>query len=414
MVPRIFPETASPDAKRAILAKGLRAIGDGYVSIILPAYLLALGYGALEIGALMTATLLGSAGLVFLAGMITARFGERRPLLAASALMVFTGLGFAGFQAFWPLLLIAFVGTLNPSAGDVSVFLPLEQSLLARSVGEKDRTLLFAFYSVSGSLMGAAGTLIAAFSDIGPKWLGIGTLDAMRLLFVLYAVLGAAAALLYSGVSDPHSKGEASPHVPLGPSRRIVYQLTALFSVDAFGGGFFVQTILALWLLQAFHLPVAAASTIFFWTNLFTAASYLAAVPIARRFGLVNTMVFTHLPSNLCLVLIPFVPNLAIVIGLLMLRSLLSQMDVPTRTSYVMAVVTPPERPAAASLTAVPRSLASAVSPIIAGYLISLSNFGWPLLIGGALKIAYDLTLLRMFRHIRPPEENTDATPSGR
>ena len=405
---RIFPETASADAKRVILAKGLRAIGDGYVSIVLPAYLLALGYDAFEIGALMTATLLGSASLVFLAGMITARFGERRPLLAASALMMFTGLGFAGFQAFWPLLLIAFIGTLNPSSGDVSVFLPLEQSLLARSVGEKDRTLLFAFYSVSGSLMGAFGTLLAAFTDLGPRWLGIGALDIMRLLFVLYAAIGGAAVLIYRGVSETQFTLGETPHIPLGASRGIVYRLTALFSVDAFGGGFFVQTILALWLLQAFQLPVATTSTIFFWTNLFTAASYLAAVPIARRFGLINTMVFTHLPSNLCLVLIPFMPNLAIVIGLLLLRSLLSQMDVPTRTSYVMAVVTPPERPAAASLTAVPRSLASAVSPIIAGYLISLSTFGWPLLIGGVLKIGYDLTLLAMFRHIRPPEERVN------
>jgi MFS family permease len=407
---RIFPETASADAKRAITAKGLRAIGDGYVSIVLPAYLLALGYDAFEIGALMTATLLGSASLVFLAGMITARFGERRPLLAASSLMIFTGLSFAEFQTFWPLLLIAFIGTLNPSSGDVSVFLPLEQSLLARSVGEKDRTLLFAFYSVSGSLMGAFGTLFAAVTDLGPKWLGIGALDTMRLLFVLYAALGVAAALIYRGVSETRLKLGETPHVPLGVSRPIVYRLTALFSVDAFGGGFFVQTILALWLLQAFHLPVATASTIFFWTNLLTAASYLAAVPIARRFGLINTMVFTHLPSNLCLVLIPFMPNLAIVIGLLMLRSLLSQMDVPTRTSYVMAVVTPPERPAAASLTAVPRSLASAASPIIAGYLISLSSFGWPLLIGGVLKIGYDLTLLMMFRHIHPPEEGVNST----
>jgi MFS family permease len=402
---RIFPVTASADAKRVILAKGLRAIGDGYVSIVLPAYLLALGYDAFEIGALMTATLLGSASLVFLAGMITARFGERRPLLAASALMIFTGLSFAEFQTFWPLLLIAFIGTLNPSSGDVSVFLPLEQSLLARSVGEKDRTLLFAFYSVSGSLMGAFGTLVAAVTDFGPRWLGISALDMMRLLFVLYAALGVAAALIYRGVSDTRIKAGGTPHVPLGLSRGIVYRLTALFSVDAFGGGFFVQTILALWLLQAYRLPVVTTSTIFFWTNLLTAASYLAAVPIARRFGLINTMVFTHLPSNLCLVLIPFMPNLAIVIALLLLRSLLSQMDVPTRTSYVMAVVTPPERPAAASLTAVPRSLASAVSPIIAGYLISLSSFGWPLLIGGLLKIGYDLTLLAMFRHIRPPEE---------
>ena len=403
---RIFPVTASADAKRVILAKGLRAIADGYVSIVLPAYLLALGYDAFEIGALMTATLLGSASLVFLAGMITARFGERRPLLAASALMIFTGLSFAGFQTFWPLLLIAFIGTLNPSSGDVSVFLPLEQSLLARSVGDKDRTLLFAFYSVSGSLMGAFGTLFAAFTDLGPRWLGIDALDIMRLLFVLYAAIGCMAALIYRGVSETRIKVGGTPHVPLGVSRPIVYRLTALFSVDAFGGGFFVQTILALWLLQALHLPVATTSTIFFWTNLFTAASYLAAVPIARRFGLINTMVFTHLPSNLCLVLIPFMSNLGVVIGLLLLRSLLSQMDVPTRTSYVMAVVTPPERPAAASLTAVPRSLASAVSPIIAGYLISLSTFGWPLLIGGVLKIGYDLTLLAMFRHIRPPEES--------
>jgi MFS family permease len=411
---RIFPETASPDAKRAILARGLRAIGDGYVSIVLPAYLLELGYDAFQIGALMTATLLGSASLVFLAGMITGRLGERRPLLAASALMMFTGLGFAGFQTFWPLLLIAFIGTLNPSSGDVSVFLPLEQSLLARSVGDKDRTLLFAFYSVSGSLMGAFGTLLAAVTDLGPRWFGIDTLETMRLLFVLYAALGAAAALIYRGVSETRIKVGEMPHVPLGASRRIVYRLTALFSLDAFGGAFFVQTILALWLLQAFQLPVAAAATIFFWTNLFAAASYLAAVPIARRFGLINTMVFTHLPSNLCLVLIPFMPNLAVVIGLLMLRSLLSQMDVPTRTSYVMAVVTPPERPAAASLTAVPRSLASAVSPIIAGYLLSLSTFGWPLLIGGILKIGYDLTLLRMFRHIRPPEEGINSHASQR
>jgi len=411
---RIFPETASADAKRAILARGLRAIGDGYVSIVLPAYLLGLGYDAFQIGALMTATLLGSASLVFLAGMITARFGERRPLLAASVLMMFTGLGFAGFQAFWPLLLIAFIGTLNPSSGDVSVFLPLEQSLLARSVGDKDRTLLFAFYSVSGSLMGAFGTLFAAVTDLGPRWLGIDALDTMRLLFVLYAALGAAAALIYRGVSETRVKVGGTPHVPLGASRGIVYRLTALFSLDAFGGAFFVQTILALWLLQAFQLPVATAATIFFWTNLFAAASFLAAVPIARRFGLINTMVFTHLPSNLCLVLIPFMPNLAVVIGLLMLRSLLSQMDVPTRTSYVMAVVTPPERPAAASLTAVPRSLASAVSPIIAGYLLSLSTFGWPLLIGGILKIGYDLTLLAMFRHIRPPEEGINSHASQR
>ena len=409
---RLFPDTASTDAKRVIVAKGLRAIGDGYVSIVLPAYLLSLGYSGLEVGALMTATLLGSAIMTLLAGLITARFGDRRPLLAASGLMIFTGLGFAGLQAFWPMLLVAFIGTLNPSSGDVSVFLPLEQSLLARSVDEKDRTLLFAFYSVAGSLMGAFGTLIASFTDFAPQWIGISMLDTMRLLFLAYALIGVVAALIYRGISEHGTLSGEKPHAVLGPSRHIVYRLTALFAVDAFGGGFFVQTILALWLFQRFHLPVSVASTIFFWTSLLTAASFFVAVRVARRFGLVNTMVFTHLPANICLLVIPFVSNLAVVIGLLLVRSALSQMDVPTRTSYVMAVVTPPERPAAASVTSVPRSLASAVSPIIAGYLLSLSSFGWPLLIGGALKIGYDLTLLMMFRRIRPPEEISVRVPS--
>jgi MFS family permease len=406
---RLFSATATPDAKRVIIAKGLRAIGDGYVSIILPVYLLSLGYSGFEIGALMTATLLGSALMTLLAGAITARFGDRKPLLAASGLMIFTGLGFSGLQAFWPLLLVAFLGTLNPSAGDVSVFLPLEQSLLARSAEPRDRTLLFAFYSVSGSLMGALGTLLASVSDFGPKWLGISPLDTMRLLFLLYAGIGVIAAFVYRDVSDTHTAHGEKPSAPLGPSRAIVYRLTALFSVDAFGGGFFVQTILALWLFQAFHLPVSVASTIFFWTNLLAAASFFVAVPVARRFGLINTMVFTHLPSNLCLVVIPFVSDIRVVIALLIVRSLLSQMDVPTRTSYIMAVVTPPERAAAASVTSVPRSLASAISPIIAGYLIGLSSFGWPLLIGGILKIGYDLTLLAMFRSIRPADEHPSA-----
>jgi len=216
---RLFPETAEADAKRIIVAKGLRAIGDGYVSLVLPAYLLLLGYSAVQIGALMTATLLGSAIMTFLTGMITARFGTKRPLLAASALMIFTGLGFALLHEFWPLLLVAFIGTLNPSAGDVSMFLPLEQSLLARSVGDKDRTLLFAFYSVSGSLMAAVGTLVASVSDFGPRSLGISQLDTMRLLFVVYALRGAAAALIYRRVAEQSAGSSEKQHTPEGPSR---------------------------------------------------------------------------------------------------------------------------------------------------------------------------------------------------
>jgi MFS family permease len=402
---QLFPQTATADAKRLVWAKGLRAVGDGYVSILLPAYLMALGHSPFAVGVLTTATLLGSASLTLLTGLTISRFGHRRALLAASALMILTGLGFASVEAFWPLLLVAFVGTLNPSSGDVSVFLPMEQSLLTRSVADRDRTDLFARYSLAGALMGAFGTLLAAVPDRAAANLGITFVEAVQAMFVLYALIGVAAGLLYRGLSDVRRGLPRTVDPPLGPSRSIVYRMTALFSIDAFGGGFLVQTILALWLLQTFDLPVATAATIFFWTSLCSAASQLAAAPLARRIGLVNTMVFTHLPSSLCLIAIPFIPNLGVVIGLLMVRSLLSQMDVPTRTSYVMAVVTPPERPAAASLTSVPRSLASAVSPVIAGYLMTISGFAWPLLIGGALKIGYDLALLAMFRHIRPPEE---------
>ena len=402
---RLFPATANANAKRLIGARGLRAVADGYVSILLPAYLLALGLDAFEVGVLTAATLLGSAGLTLFAGLVTARFGHRRPLLAAAGLMVLTGLGFAGLQAFWPLLLIAFVGTINPSTGDVSVFLPLEQSLLAQSVSDRDRTALFVRYSLAGSLMGAAGTLLAALPDIVVGWWGATPLQIMQGLFLLYAVIGLASAMIYRRIDEPRPVHSLARGEPLGPSRKVVYRLAALFSIDAFAGGLIVQSMLALWLFQVFGMSVAEAANLFFWSNLLSAVSYLAAVPLANRIGLIRTMVFTHLPSSLCLVAIPFVSSLPVVVGLLLLRSLLSQMDVPTRNSYVMAVVTPGERAAAASLTSVPRSLASGIGPVISGYLIMLSGFGWLLLIAGLLKIGYDLALLAMFSHVRPPEE---------
>lgn len=400
----LFPETATTDAKRLVVARGLRAIGDGFVSILLPAYLLALGHSPFEVGVLTTATLAGSAILTLLTGAITARFGHRRPLLWAAGLMVLTGIGFAGFRSFWPLLVVAFVGTLNPSSGDVSVFYPLEQSLLARSVGAKDRTQLFAHYSLAGSLMGAVGTLLAALPDAASARFGLAPAVAMQAMFLLYAGAGVVAAALYRDLSKDHEVQRDAVR-PLGPSRAMVYRLTVLFSVDSFGGGFLVQSILVLWLFQRFKLPVSEAADIFFWTGLLTAGSYLVAAPLARRIGLIKTMVFTHLPSSLCVMLIPFMSDLRIVIALLLVRALLSQMDVPARSSYVMAVVTEAERPAAASLTAVPRSLASAISPVIAGYMIALTSFGWPILIGGTLKAVYDLTLLAMFSRVRPPEE---------
>jgi predicted MFS family arabinose efflux permease len=234
---------------------------------------------------------------------------------------------------------------------------------------------------------------------------GLEIKQALQIAFLLYASLGVGALLLYRRLPDESIDASAAPLEPLRKSRAIILTLAALFSLDAFAGGLVVQSLLALWLFQQFGLSLAATGAIFFCTGVLSAVSYLVAVQIAKRIGLVNTMVFTHLPSSLCLLLIPFMSSLGPVIVLLLIRSALSQMDVPTRTSYVMAVVTPGERAAAASVTAVPRSLASAASPIFAGLLLSVSGFGWPLLIAGALKIVYDILLLAMFRNVHPPEE---------
>jgi hypothetical protein len=320
--------------------------------------------------------------------------------------MFLTGIGFASLQTFWPLLLVAFVGTLNPSSGDVSIFLPLEQSLLSQSVADDERTSLLARYSVVSAVLSGFGTLLAGLPEFVARRADANLLGAMRAMFLLYALIGLAAAAIYRQLFEPQPDvAAAEPRAPLGPSRNVVYRLAALFSIDAFGGGFLIQTILALWLLRTYGLSVVATASLFFWSNLLSAASYLAAPAIARRIGLIRTMVFTHLPSNLCLIAIPFTADLHATVVLLLLRSLLSQMDVPTRGSYVMAVVTPPERPAAAAVTSVPRSLAAAISPTLAGYLLTVSAFGWPLLIGGTLKSIYDLMLLVMFQHVRPPEE---------
>lgn len=402
-----LPPSATRDASLLLTSRGLRAFGDGVVSIVLPAYLLARGCDAAQVGLLITMTLLGSAASTLLIGFLASRYPRKRLLIVLSLLMVATGLAFASFSAFWPLVVVAFLGTVNPSTGDVSPILPLEQAALAETVLDKERTALFARYSLVGTLAGAAGVLSAGIVDVLDD--RMAALRAMQFVFVGYAAIGVAALLVYRGLSAGLDHADKRKAVPLGPSRGIVFKLAALFSLDSFGSGFFVQSLLAVWLFERFQLSVATAAQIFFGMGLLSALSYLAAVPLARKIGLINTMVFTHLPANFCLMAVPFAPSLPIAIALLMGRGLLSQMDVPTRTSYVMAVVTPAERAAAASVTAVPRSLASALSPGFAGWLLTLSPFGWPLVIGGALKVVYDLTLLAMCRSVRPPEERVDS-----
>ena len=396
---------SSTSVRRLLWVRGLRAFGDGYVSLLLPVYLISLGLTPFQVGIIATGTLLGSGVLTLLVGLHAYRFRYRALLLVAAALMTATGLGFATITAFWPLLVVAVAGTLNPSSGDVSVFLPLEHSVLARVVDDRQRTAVFARYSLVGALVGALGALISGLPEILSTALRVSIQTAYQSMFLLYAALGVASALIYRKLPARIAAEAEAPAAPLHDSKRIVYTLAALFSLDAFGGGFIVQSLLALWLFQKYQLSMAVAGTLFFWTGVLSAFSYLIATRIAQRIGLVNTMVFTHLPSSVLLLLVPFAPSFAWAVVLLLARSALSQMDVPTRSSYVMAVVAPNERAAAASITSVPRSLASAVSPLVAGYLLGLSSFGWPLIIAGGVKIAYDLMLLATFRRVRPPEE---------
>jgi len=402
------PSTAGSTASGAVAyllaARALRDFGDGFVAILLPVYLTALGFSPFEIGAIATAALLGSALLTLGIGLIGSRHDRQRLLLAGASLMIATGVAFALVHDFALLLVVAFAGTINPSAGSVSVFVPLEHAVLSDEVSAQSRTRMFARYSLIGALSAAFGALAAA----SPEYLstaGIDQLTAIKAMFVLYALLGIAGCLLYARIRRRPAQASGEAAAALGPSRHIVYRLAALFSLDAFAGGFVVQSLLALWLFERFDLSLSTASLFFFWSGVLSAFSFPVAAWISRRVGLINTMVFTHIPSSLCLIVAALAPTLTLALALLLVRAALSQMDVPTRSSYVMAVVTEAERPAAASFTSVPRSLAAAASPAIAGALFAASFQVLPLLICGTLKIVYDLLLLTQFRHVKPPEE---------
>jgi MFS family permease len=385
-------------------ARGVRGFGDGFAIIILPAYLSAIGFSPGQIGLVASASLLGTALLTLAVGFIAPRHDLRKLLLGGAVLMACTGLAFPNFDAFALIAIVAFAGTVNPSTGDLGVLVPLEHAMLAHGVSDHERTRTFARYSLIGALSMAAGSLAAALPDF-MVLADIGRLSAFKIMFYAYAALGLVSVALYRYL--PHVvMADARPNAPLGPSRGVVYKLAALFSLDAFAGGFVVQSLLALWLFERFDLSLSAASLFFFWSSVLSAFSYPVAAWLAKRIGLINTMVYTHIPSSIFLILAAFSPNLILALGLLLVRSALSQMDVPTRTSYVMAVVTPAERTAAASVTAVPRSLASSISPAMTGALLATSFAGLPLIVCGILKIVYDVALLYTFRHVKPPEEN--------
>ncbi|HTO52573.1 MAG TPA: MFS transporter [Myxococcota bacterium] len=391
------------DSLRLTVARGLRGFADGAVSVVLPAYLLGIGLSQVQVGAIATATLVGSALLTLCVGLAGGRFAARQVLLASCALLALTGLGFASQTALAPLLLVAFVGTMNPTAGDVSIFLPTEQALLAESPDVRERTATFARYNVAGALLGAAGSLAAGLPELAARRFGVPLDAALRAVFVSYAAVALPLVALYLGLGSGASAARPSAaRAPLARSRKVVLRLTALFAIDSFGGGFAVQSMLALWLAQRFGLSLAELGSFFFAASTLSAFSQFLSARLAARIGLVETMVFTHLPANLFLIASVFMPTAPLALGCLLVRGALSQMDVPARQSYVMAVVPPEERAAAASVTNVPRALASALAPLLTGAMLQHSSFGWPLICAGSLKIAYDLLLLWQFRAVPP------------
>jgi len=397
---------AVTDARKLLLTRSIRGLADGVVSVALAAYLTDLGFTPFEVGAIVTGTLLGSAAVTLTVGLLGYRLPRKGILLGATALMAVTGLGFAGLSTFWPLMVVAVAGTLNPSSGDVSVFLPTEQAALAHTAAGPARTMAFAWYNLAGSLAGAVGALISGVPAVVAAHGGFSLLTAERGVFVFYGVCAIAAAFAYRTLSPAvEVQSDKQPRRPLAESRAVVLRLAALFSLDSFGGGFVVQSLLVLWLFRRFHLDERTTAGVFFAAGTLSGFSQILSPWVAARIGLIRTMVYTHLPANIFLILAGMMPTAPLSIACLLLRMAVSQMDVPARQAFVMAVVPPEERAAASSVTNVPRSLAAGLAPLIAGALLQKSAFGWPLIIGGALKAVYDLVLFFQFRAVATREE---------
>jgi predicted MFS family arabinose efflux permease len=407
------------DVRRVVAGRIVRGFADGFISVLLAQYLTDLDFSPVQVGAIVTGTLLGSAALTLAFGIGAKRTTLGRLLVAACVLMGLTGVGFATITSFWPLLVIAVVGTLNPTAGDVSVFLPTEQAFIADRVSGPARTRSYAIYNIGGALAGALGALVSALPERIARAASWPLTSVERVGFSLYALAAVAIFAMYrsipgrevalsSGDSDRDGGGDGDEprDRSLGASRRLVLGLAALFALDSAGGGFVVTSLLVLWLHQRFDLSRGRTAGVFFAVGVLGACSQLLAPVLARRIGLVRTMVFTHLPANALLACAAFAPNARTAIALLLARALFSQMDVPARQAFVMAVVPPHARAAASSITNVPRSLASATTPLLAGALLSRSDFGWPLLIAGVTKFTYDLLLLAFHRNTPESEPN--------
>ena len=399
------------DAALIITARGLRSFGYGLLSVLLGVALSTAGFSPAAIGALITVSLVGDFCGTYVIGLCADRWGRRRTLAVLALLMALTGAVFGLIHDYPVLLGAAFFGTLGTSASETAPFLPIEQAMLSQTGPPERRTDLFARYNLVASFAGAGGALAAGLPDLLTH-AGLPLPAGMRLMFGVYTAVALAVALLVLRLSPRVEPAAAVPRgavtrwqrlvPPLGRSRGTVVRLAALFSVDALAGGLVVQSLMVLFFHLRFGVPLTPLAALFFGANTLSALSFLAAAPLARRIGLLNTMVFTHLPSNVLLALVAAMPTFPLAATVLLARQALSQMDVPTRQAYTMALVAPEERTAAASVTSLARSAGAATSPVVGGALLQgpLLVLGLPFVLAGALKAAYDLALWVLFRRV--------------
>ena len=398
------------------LARFTRLFAYGALSVVLVFYLTGIGLTESRVGMLLTLTLLGDTIISLILTTQADRIGRRRMLIVGSSLMAGAGLAFALTSNFLFLVVAGTIGVISPSGNEVGPFLSIEQAALAHVVSASNRTTAFAWYTLTGSFATAIGSLCGGIVPSLVDSSGTVPIRGYRSVVIAYAVLGIVLALVFAQLSSATEVGQSEDRpsglavkktlLGIGHSRGIVFRLSGLFALDSFGGGFVVQSLAAYWFYLRFGVKPAALGAIFFGANLFAGVSALLASRLASRIGLVRTMVFTHLPSNILLILLPLMPSLRLAIGVLLLRFSISQMDVPTRQSYTMAVVRPEERAAAAGITGVARTIGASIPPMFVGIMFARPNWiNAPFFIAGTLKIAYDLLLYRQFVAIQPPEE---------
>ncbi len=400
----------------------IRLFCYGFLSVIFALYLAEAGLTETQIGLLFTLTLIGDAVISLWLTTSADRWGRKKTLLVGALLMAGAGIGFVLTKNYFLLMLAAIFGVISPSGSDIGPFLSVEQASLTQLISNEKRTHFFAWYNLAGSFATATGALVSGWLAQFFQLNGSTTLESYRLVLIGYALGGFILLLLFSNltsaieINTPHearslalSEAEGTQYLfGLHRSRNVVFKLSALFALDAFAGGLIVQSLLAYWFHVHFGADIALLGSIFFGANILAGISALLAVRLAKKFGLVNTMVFTHIPSNILLMLVPLMPTLPLAIGILLIRFSISQMDVPTRQSYTMAVVAPDERSAASGVTGIARSVGASLSPALTGLFFAIpALLSAPFFISGGLKIVYDLLLFREFRTVKPPEETS-------